>query len=68
MSAHVIANPVPSPEEMAQILGVSSERVAALRSIMGAPMSRKSSKSAANGVAFKKAGGPRTSSKVRRKR
>ena len=46
MSAHVIGNPVPTPEEMAQILGLSSERVAAVRRIMSAPTKRKSSKGA----------------------
>jgi hypothetical protein len=37
MSAHIIGNPVPTPEEMGRILGLSSERVAAVRKIMGAP-------------------------------
>jgi 3-polyprenyl-4-hydroxybenzoate decarboxylase len=45
MSAHVIGNPVPTPEEMGRILGLSSERVAAVRSIMSTPSSRKSSRS-----------------------
>ena len=34
MSAHRIGNPVPTPEQMAKILGVSSARVAAVRQIM----------------------------------
>jgi hypothetical protein len=34
MSAHIIGNPVPTPEEMGEILGLSSERVAAVRRIM----------------------------------
>jgi hypothetical protein len=34
MRAHIISNPVPTPEEMGEILGVSSERVAAVRQIM----------------------------------
>jgi hypothetical protein len=37
MSAHVIRNPVPTPEQMAKILGISSERVDAVRGIMGSP-------------------------------
>ena len=35
MSAHIIGNPVPTPEQMGEILGLSSERVAAVRRIMG---------------------------------
>ena len=34
MSVHIIGNPVPTPEEMGEILGLSSERVAAVRRIM----------------------------------
>jgi hypothetical protein len=34
MSAHIIRNPVPTPEQLGKILGVSSERVAAVRQIM----------------------------------
>lgn len=34
MRAHIIGNPVPTPEEMGKILGVSPERVAAVRQIM----------------------------------
>jgi hypothetical protein len=37
MSAHIIGNPVPTPEEMGKILGLSSERVAAVRRIMSSP-------------------------------
>ena len=37
MSAHVIGNPVPTPEEMGEILGLSSDRVAAVRKIMSTP-------------------------------
>jgi hypothetical protein len=40
MSVHVIANPVPSPEEMGEILGLSSDRVAAVQ-IMDTPNRRK---------------------------
>jgi hypothetical protein len=34
MSEHVILNPVPTPEQMADLLGISQDRVAALRRIM----------------------------------
>jgi hypothetical protein len=34
MSEHVIQNPVPTPEQMANLLGVSPARVATLRNIM----------------------------------
>lgn len=71
MSAHVIGNPVPTPEEMGEILGLSSERVAAVRSIMSAPSSRKSSKRARYSfkvAATRTSSRSRTSSKVRGKR
>jgi hypothetical protein len=42
MSAHKIGNPVPTPEQMAKILGVSSERVAAVRQIMDGSAKEKS--------------------------
>jgi len=45
MNVHVIGNPVPTPEEMGRILGLSPERVEAVRRIMNTPSSRKSSKS-----------------------
>jgi len=45
MSAYVIGNPVPTPEEMGRILGLSPEHVAAVRRIMSTPSGRKSSKS-----------------------
>jgi hypothetical protein len=41
MSAHVIGNPVPTPEEMGEILGLSSDRVAAVRRIMSTPNRKK---------------------------
>ena len=41
MSAHIIGNPVPTPEEMGKILGLSSERVAAVRRIMSTPAKEK---------------------------
>jgi hypothetical protein len=34
MSAHVVSNPVPTPEEMAEILGVEPERLQEIREIM----------------------------------
>lgn len=37
MSEHVIQNPVPTPEQMAQMLGVSPDRVKMLRGIMRSP-------------------------------
>jgi len=62
---------VPTPEEMAEILGLSYERVAAVRSIMNAPSKRKSSKGA-NRLAVaafdRKSSRSRTSSGVRGKR
>ena len=71
MSAHVIGNPVPTPEEMAQILGLSSERVAAVRRIMSAPTRRKSPKGASRAVATvsaRKSSLSGTASRVRGKR
>jgi hypothetical protein len=43
MSVHIIRNPVPTPEEMGEILGISSDRVAAVRRIMGTPIQQKAS-------------------------
>jgi hypothetical protein len=43
MRAHVIGNPVPTPEEMGKILGLSPERVATVRRIMNAPDAEKKS-------------------------
>jgi hypothetical protein len=37
MSVHVISNSVPTPEQMGEFLGLKSDRVAAVRSIMSAP-------------------------------
>jgi len=71
MSAYVIGNPVPTPEELGRILGLRSERVAAVRSIMSTPPSRKSSKGAsraASTISFRKKGRSGTSSKVCGKR
>jgi DNA-directed RNA polymerase sigma subunit (sigma70/sigma32) len=39
----IISNPVPTPEEMAEILGMSPERVKAIRAIMDAPVRAKNS-------------------------
>ena len=69
MSAHVIGNPVPTPEEMGRILGLSSERVAAVRSIMSTPSSRKSSTNKSRAASsYEEASRSRTSSKVGGKR
>jgi len=50
----VIANgrPVPTPEEMAEILGMSAERLAAIRRIMNTPVRsrRKATKSRPGGT------------------
>lgn len=45
MSVHTIRNGVPTPEEMGEFLGISSERVSAVRSIMEAPVKSKSASS-----------------------
>jgi hypothetical protein len=37
VTAYVITNPVPTPEEMGELLGLSPERVKAVRAIMGRP-------------------------------
>jgi hypothetical protein len=50
MSVHVIRNSVPTPEEMGEILGLSSDHVAAVRSIMSAPSRAKSSGRASNAI------------------
>jgi 3-polyprenyl-4-hydroxybenzoate decarboxylase len=67
MSVHVIGNPVPTPEEMGRILGLSPKRVAAVRSIMSTPSSRKSSrnKNRATSSSNMKRDRSRTSSKGR---
>jgi hypothetical protein len=41
VTAHIIGNPVPTPEEMGTILGLSSEHVAAVRRIMSTPAKEK---------------------------
>jgi hypothetical protein len=43
MEQIVISNPVPTPEEMAEIIGMSPERVVALRRIMDQPVKRQQS-------------------------
>ena len=43
VSAYVITNPVPTPEEMGEILGLSPDRVKAVRAIMSRPGSAKTS-------------------------
>jgi hypothetical protein len=47
---HVIGNPVPTPEELGEILGLSPDRVKAVRRIMNAPVQPKRSVSAAKMV------------------
>ncbi len=42
MSVYTIRNGVPTAEEMGEFLGISSERVLAVRSIMEAPVKSKS--------------------------
>jgi hypothetical protein len=72
MSAHVIRNPVPTPEEMGEILGLSSERVAAVRRIMSTPKQEKKTSGrsgvALRAVARKKSSRTRTSSRSSVKR
>jgi hypothetical protein len=51
MSPHIIRNPVPTPEQMAKILGISSERVTAVREIMGTPLAEAGRKRAKRHVA-----------------
>jgi len=41
VNAHVIANSVPTPEEMGEILGVSADRVKTIRAIMSRPVQAK---------------------------
>ena len=53
MSAHIIANPVPTPEEMGEILGLSPDRVKAVRQIMSTPLQQ--NKSAARAKTLQKA-------------
>ena len=45
VGVHTIANPVPTPEEMGDILGLSSDRVNAVRKIMSTPSAAKRSRS-----------------------
>lgn len=39
MRTHIIGNPVPTPEQLGKILGVSSERVAAVRQMVSLRLS-----------------------------
>jgi len=50
MAVHVIGNPVPTPEEMGEILGLSPDRVKAVRRIMSKPVRAHKSTSAAKTV------------------
>jgi hypothetical protein len=52
----VITNPVPTPEEMAARLGISNERVSALRKIMGSPSPHFRVKRQAASVSLKRRG------------
>lgn len=45
---HTIRNGVPTPEEMGEFLGISSERVSAVRSIMESPVRSKPSSKASS--------------------
>ena len=44
VTTYVITNPVPTPEEMGEILGLSPERVKAVRAIMSKPAPAKKSR------------------------
>jgi len=56
MGVYVIRNSVPTPEEMGELLGVSSKRVSAVRSIMESPVkSRPSMRRAPHGPVARKA-------------
>jgi hypothetical protein len=59
MTAHVIGNPVPTPEELAEMLGMSPDRVAAVRRIMSTPNRQKTS--SRSSVPFKAAARKRSS-------
>ena len=65
MITHIIGNSVPTPEEMGEILGLSSDRVNAVRRIMSTPSQSKPSVSIS--AAFRKAA-PKKSRKVARKK
>jgi hypothetical protein len=62
VSAYVITNPVPTPEEMGEILGLSPDRVKAVRAIMSRPGPAKTS--GLSGKLFAKA--TKKTSRVRR--
>jgi hypothetical protein len=70
MEQIVISNPVPTPEEMAEILGMSPERVVELRRIMDAPPRRKTAlrKRATAGQATLRSNASRSASTAKRKR
>jgi DNA-directed RNA polymerase sigma subunit (sigma70/sigma32) len=53
VTVYTIRNPVPTPEEMAEILGVSPERVEAVRRIMSTPVSRSAGKKTRKAAAKK---------------
>ena len=56
---HVIGNPVPTPEELGDSLGVSPDRVKAVRRIMSAPV--RAPKSASFSKAVRKAAAKKAS-------
>jgi hypothetical protein len=70
MEQIVISNPVPTPEEMAEILGMSPERVVELRRIMDAPPRRKTAqrKRTTTGLPSRKSNGPSAVEAAKRKR
>jgi hypothetical protein len=54
VDAYIIPNPVPTPEEMAEVLGISPDRVEAVRRIMSAPAQPKRVRSAGKARQAKK--------------
>jgi len=44
MSENTVRNAVPTPEQMGELLGISAERVSAIRSIMESPVSPKATR------------------------
>jgi hypothetical protein len=70
MEQIVISNPVPTPEEMAEIIGMSPERVVEIRRIMDAPPKQTAAqrKRATTGLPARKSNGPRGVAAAKRKR
>jgi hypothetical protein len=67
MPIHIIGNPVPTPEQLGKILGVSSERVAAVRQIMDGP-AKETVRGRSKTTARKKSSRVRTSRRASGKR